>query len=62
MGADGGGSLHRILRIEKFDGQVRSQLKIDRAMLQQAHVVGQAFDRWIVMQKTSNTNLLTTHG
>ncbi len=51
MGADGGGSSHRILRIEKFDGQVRSQLKIDRAMLQQAHVVGQAFDRCIVVQR-----------
>ena len=31
-------------RIEKFEGQFRSQLKVDREMLQKAQVVGQAFD------------------
>lgn len=45
-------------RIEKVEGQYRSQLKIDRAMLQQARVIGQAFNKWIVVQAGADVVLV----
>ena len=37
-------------RIERFDGGGRTQLKVDREMLRQAHVIGQAFNKWILIR------------
>ena len=45
-------------RIEKFEGQYRSQLKIDRAMMQKARVIGQAFNKWIVVQAGADVVLV----
>ena len=48
-------------RIEKFEGQFRSQLKVDREMLQKAQVVGQAFDKFIVVIAGDDVLLVDQH-
>jgi len=45
-------------RIEKFDGQYRSQLKIDRKMLDEGHVIGQAFNKWILVKSGADIVLV----